>query len=82
MKIMKIVPMLLLLIVSPCNPTGAVYDEKTLRALAALAVEHDLWLVTDDIYRTLIYGEATFVQPATRMSSSPMVDILMAESSA
>src|SRR5437870_4997334 len=29
----------MLLIVSPCNPTGAVYDEKTLRALAALAVE-------------------------------------------
>ena len=55
----------MLLIVSPCNPTGAVYDEKTLRALAALAVEHDLWLVTDDIYRTLIYGDATFVQPAT-----------------
>src|SRR6266446_9743675 len=55
----------MLLIVSPCNPTGAVYDEKTLRALAALAVEHDLWLVTDDIYRTLIYGDAKFVQPAT-----------------
>src|SRR5437870_8580061 len=55
----------MLLIVSPCNPTGAVYDEKTLRALAALAVEHDLWLVTDDIYRTLIYGDATLLQPST-----------------
>jgi aspartate aminotransferase len=55
----------LLLIVSPCNPTGAVYDEKTLRALADLAVKHDLWLLTDDIYRTLIYGDARFVQPAT-----------------
>jgi aspartate aminotransferase len=55
----------LLLIVSPCNPTGAVYDEKTLRALADLAVKHDLWLLTDDIYRTLIYGDAKFVQPAT-----------------
>jgi aspartate aminotransferase len=54
-----------ILIVSPCNPTGAVYDEKTLRAIADLAVKHDLWLLTDDIYRTLCYGDARFVQPAT-----------------
>jgi len=32
----------MILIVSPCNPTGAVYDEKTLRALADLAVKHDI----------------------------------------
>jgi aspartate aminotransferase len=55
----------MLLVVSPSNPTGAVYDEATLRALAELAVKHDLWLLTDDIYRTLIYGDARFVQPAT-----------------
>jgi aspartate aminotransferase len=55
----------LILIVSPCNPTGAVYDEKTLRAIADLAVKHDLWLLTDDIYRSLCYGDARFVQPAT-----------------
>jgi aspartate aminotransferase len=55
----------MILIVSPCNPTGAVYDEQTLRALADLAVKHDLWLLTDDIYRTLIYGDAKFVNPAT-----------------
>jgi aspartate aminotransferase len=54
-----------ILIVSPCNPTGAVYDEQTLRAIADLAVKHDLWLLTDDIYRTLCYGDARFVQPAT-----------------
>ncbi len=55
----------MILVVSPCNPTGAVYDEKTLRAIADLAVKHDLWLLTDDIYRTLIYGDAKFFQPAT-----------------
>ena len=55
----------MILVVSPSNPTGAVYDEKTLRGLADLAVQHDLWLLTDDIYRTLIYGDARFVQPAT-----------------
>jgi aspartate aminotransferase len=50
---------------SPCNPTGAMMDEKTVRAIAALAVEHDFWIITDDIYRTLIYGDARFFQPAT-----------------
>jgi aspartate aminotransferase len=55
----------LILIVSPSNPTGAVYDEKTLRAIADLAVERNLWLLTDDIYRSLCYGDARFVQPAT-----------------
>jgi aspartate aminotransferase len=55
----------LILIVSPNNPTGAVYDEATLRALADLAVKHDLFLMTDDIYRSLCYGDARYVQPAT-----------------
>jgi len=55
----------MILVCSPSNPTGAVYDEATLRALAKLAVDNDLWLMTDDIYRTLIYGDARFFQPAT-----------------
>jgi aspartate aminotransferase len=55
----------LILVVSPSNPTGAVYDEKTLRAIADLAVKHDCWLLTDDIYRSLCYGDAKFVNPAT-----------------
>jgi aspartate aminotransferase len=55
----------LILVCSPSNPTGAMYDEATLRALAKLAVDNDLVLMTDDIYRTLIYGDATFFQPAT-----------------
>ena len=50
---------------SPCNPTGAMLDEQTIRAIADLAVKHGFWIITDDIYRTLIYGEARFFQPAT-----------------
>ena len=49
---------------SPCNPTGAMLDESTVRAIADLAVKHDFWIITDDIYRTLIYGDAKFFQPA------------------
>jgi aspartate aminotransferase len=54
----------MIVLCSPSNPTGAVYDEGTLRAIANLAVKHDLWLLTDDIYRSLCYGGARFVQPA------------------
>jgi len=55
----------IILVCSPSNPTGAVYDEATLRGLAKLAVDKDVWLMTDDIYRTLLYGDAKFFQPAT-----------------
>lgn len=54
----------MIVLCSPSNPTGAVYDERTLRAIANLVVRHDLWLVTDDIYRGLCYGGARFVQAA------------------
>jgi len=55
----------MILVCSPSNPTGAICEESTLRALAKLAVENDLWLMTDDIYRTLVYGDGQFFQPAT-----------------
>lgn len=55
----------MIVLCSPSNPTGAVCGEATLRAIADLVVRHDLWLVTDDIYRGLCYGDAHFVQAAT-----------------
>ena len=55
----------MIVLCSPSNPTGVVLDAATLRALAELAERHDLWLLTDDIYRGLCYGDARCVQPAT-----------------
>ncbi len=49
-----------LVVNSPNNPTGAVYPEEVLRALAELALEHDLYLVSDEIYEHLIYEGAHF----------------------
>ena len=49
-----------LVINSPNNPTGAVQSEEDLRALAALAEAHDLWIVTDDIYSYIRYDERPF----------------------
>ncbi|HEU4629360.1 MAG TPA: pyridoxal phosphate-dependent aminotransferase [Gemmatimonadaceae bacterium] len=42
---------------SPCNPTGAVYDADELRALLALATERDWWVISDEIYRLITYEQ-------------------------
>ena len=47
-----------LLFVSPSNPTGAVYNENETKAIATWAAERGLWVVTDEIYEHLVYGEA------------------------
>ncbi|MBN1250373.1 MAG: pyridoxal phosphate-dependent aminotransferase [Anaerolineae bacterium] len=44
-----------LLIASPNNPTGAVIDRERLAAIAALAAEHDLVVISDEIYDRLVY---------------------------
>ncbi|MER3536887.1 MAG: aspartate aminotransferase [Thermus sp.] len=49
-----------LVVNSPNNPTGAVYPQEVLEALARLAVEHDFYLVSDEIYEHLIYEGAHF----------------------
>ena len=41
----------------PCNPTGAVLPESTLRAIADIAARHDLLVVSDEIYDRLVYGD-------------------------
>jgi aspartate/methionine/tyrosine aminotransferase len=41
---------------SPGNPTGSVYTDAVQRALAELAVKHDLWVLSDEIYARIIYG--------------------------
>ena len=47
-----------LLFVSPSNPTGAVYPPEQVEAIGRWAVEHGLWVVTDEIYEHLVYGDA------------------------
>ena len=44
-----------LLFVSPSNPTGAVYTADEIRAIGAWVEEHDLWVLTDEIYEHLVY---------------------------
>jgi aspartate aminotransferase len=44
-----------LLFNSPSNPTGAVYSREEVEAIGAWLVEHDLWVLTDEIYEHLVY---------------------------
>lgn len=55
----------ILLINSPANPTGAVFDRGTLRALAELAVEKDLIVVSDEVYRHFLYDGTEFTSIST-----------------
>lgn len=44
---------------SPCNPTGAVYTEKEIRAIADVCVKNNIVVLADEIYEKLIYGGET-----------------------
>jgi aspartate/methionine/tyrosine aminotransferase len=48
----------MIILVSPCNPVGSVTKPEVLQALAALAVKHDLIVVSDEIYERIIYPPA------------------------
>ena len=50
----------LLVFVSPSNPTGAVYPPEQVKAIGEWAAAKGIWVVTDEIYEHLVYGDATF----------------------
>ncbi len=49
-----------LVFVSPSNPTGAVYPPDEVAAIGRWAAEHGVWVITDEIYQHLVYGDAAF----------------------
>ncbi|MBN8944261.1 MAG: pyridoxal phosphate-dependent aminotransferase [Rhizobiales bacterium] len=50
---------------SPSNPTGAAYTHAELKALTDVLVRHpQVWILTDDMYEHLVYGDFTFTTPA------------------
>lgn len=50
----------MLVFVSPSNPTGAVYSPAEVEAIGTWAADNGLWIVTDEIYEHLVYGDAVF----------------------
>lgn len=55
----------LLIINSPQNPTGAITEPKALREIYELAIKHDLYVYTDEIYARMVYGEQDFFSIAS-----------------
>jgi aspartate aminotransferase len=54
-----------LLFVSPDNPSGSVYPPEEVEAIGRWAVEHGIWVVTDEIYEHLTFGEHRFTSMPT-----------------
>ncbi len=50
-----------MIINSPSNPSGAIYNEETLKMIADVAREKDLWIIFDEIYERLVYAPAKHV---------------------
>ena len=55
-----------ILLNSPHNPTGAVLSAADIAAIGALAIQHNLWLVVDEVYEELVFDGTTFASPFDR----------------
>ena len=54
-----------ILLNSPNNPTGAVYTPEEIQAIVELAIEHDLWIISDEIYARLLWVDWPHISPAS-----------------
>lgn len=52
-----------LLMNTPSNPTGAVFTREEIIRIGKVCETHDLWIVCDEVYATLIYGNTVFASP-------------------
>ena len=50
----------MLVFVSPSNPTGVTYPLEEVKAIGEWAARHGIWVMTDEIYEHLVYGDARF----------------------
>jgi len=59
-----------IVVINPNNPSGAVYDRKTLADIVALAEHHKLVVLADEIYDQMVYDDAEFIPMATLVSNT------------
>jgi aspartate aminotransferase len=52
-------------LVNPCNPTGRVYSRAELEALAAVAIRHDLVVISDEVYEEILFDGAEHISIAS-----------------
>ena len=51
----------LMIINTPSNPTGAIFDEDILRSIAEMAIRHDIWVLSDEPYEHILFDGRTHV---------------------
>lgn len=54
-----------ILLNSPNNPTGAVYNPEEIQRIVDFAIKHDLWILDDMIYATLVWTDYPYTSPAS-----------------
>lgn len=69
-----------ILINTPNNPTGAVYSRESLEGIARLCVEHDLWLLSDEVYWTMADGHHVSPRSLPGMAERTLVINSMSKS--
>ena len=62
-----------ILIINPDNPTGMIYPERILKEIVAIAREHDLFLICDEIYANIEYGDDAFVPLSRLLGGVPAI---------
>ena len=60
-----------ILLVNPDNPTGMVYSEDVLKQIVEIAVQNDLFIISDEIYSNLCYGGVTHTKLASVIGNVP-----------
>ncbi|MVO17363.1 pyridoxal phosphate-dependent aminotransferase [Parasedimentitalea huanghaiensis] len=54
------------LLTTPHNPTGSILTVEDIDAIGELALKHDLWIISDEVYDQLVFDGAEFVSPLSR----------------
>ena len=62
-----------ILIINPDNPTGMIYPKQILKEIVAIAKEHDLFLICDEIYANIEYGADAFVPLSRLLNGVPAI---------
>lgn len=62
---------------SPCNPTGSMYHRETLEGIANLAIQHNLLVISDEIYEQIVYDDHRHCSIATVHPDMPQHTIIV-----
>lgn len=62
-----------ILLTTPHNPTGSILTVEDIDAIGELALKHDLWIISDEVYDQLVFDRAEFVSPLSRSAYADRV---------